>query len=173
MLYLPLFSRSKGTRLAKHRSLGILTLDLVSRAQVEEAVLPRQEVVSATRARDPGIRPAGSPGSSEVSIAKQPESRWQKQWAEMQDKVSVFCFHTICVWKLTPSSAEGLSRCVLTGILPDMGFLRITGIKHQDCNFCPSLELSKVLRGCVSCNRRRKALPENQVRREIAHACPF
>ena len=50
-------------------------------------MLPRKETTSATRARDPGVRPAGNPGSSAVSVVKQQQSRWQKQWAEMQDKV--------------------------------------------------------------------------------------
>ena len=57
--------------------------------QVEDAVLPREETASATRARDPNLRPAGEgrPQQTAVSVVKQEESRWQKQWAEMQDKV--------------------------------------------------------------------------------------
>jgi hypothetical protein len=45
--------------------------------------------VSATRARDPSIRPAGNPGTSAVTLAKPVDSKWQKQWMDMQQKARI------------------------------------------------------------------------------------
>jgi len=56
--------------------------------QVADAVLPREQTVSATRARDPSIRPAGTPGATGITLVKPPpESKWQRQWLDMQQKV--------------------------------------------------------------------------------------
>ena len=56
-----------------------------------DAVLPRDQAQSATRARDPSIRPAGNPGASGITVTKPPpESKWQKQWMDMQQKVGIY-----------------------------------------------------------------------------------
>ena len=61
--------------------------------QISDAVMPRQETVSATKARDPSIRPAGDPTSTGITIVQQEDSVWRKQWTRMQDKVmsTKFC----------------------------------------------------------------------------------
>ena len=56
--------------------------------KVEQAVLPKHETQSATRARDPSIRPASGSSSTGIAVVKQKESPWQKHWSEMQAKVS-------------------------------------------------------------------------------------
>lgn len=56
--------------------------------QVEEAVLPKQYTRSATRARDPSIRPATGSGATGITVVQQKDSRWHKQWNNMQQKVA-------------------------------------------------------------------------------------
>lgn len=51
-------------------------------------MLPRHDTRSATKARDPSVRPATGSSSTGITVVKQADSRWQKQWADMQSKVS-------------------------------------------------------------------------------------
>ncbi len=53
--------------------------------QVAAAVLPETPTSSATRAYDDSLRSEYVNQSSGITIA--PETRWQKQWKDMQDKV--------------------------------------------------------------------------------------
>ncbi len=53
--------------------------------QVAAAVLPDTPNSSATRAYDDSLRSEHVNQSSGITIA--PETRWQKQWKDMQDKV--------------------------------------------------------------------------------------
>jgi hypothetical protein len=53
--------------------------------QVAAAVLPENTTSSATRAYDESLR--GDHVNTSTGIAVAPETRWQKQWKDMQDKV--------------------------------------------------------------------------------------
>ena len=55
--------------------------------QVAAAVLPDTPTSSATRAYDDTLRSEHVNQSSGITIA--PETRWQKQWKDMQDKVLI------------------------------------------------------------------------------------
>ena len=59
--------------------------------QVAAAVLPETPNSSATRAYDDSLRSDYVNTSAGIIIA--PESRWQKQWKDMQDKVLASTCH--------------------------------------------------------------------------------
>jgi hypothetical protein len=63
-----------------------LKCDVFACLQVAAAILPEENLASATRAHAEELRapPTQSSGSAVVVV---PETRWRKQWREMQDKV--------------------------------------------------------------------------------------
>ena len=80
----------------------------LSFAQVAAAILPENTTASATRAYDDSLRSEATNTGGSVMVA--PETRWQKQWKDIEDKVMRSAFHpqaAICM-----SSMQSRS-CVL------------------------------------------------------------
>ena len=61
--------------------------------QVAAAVLPDTPTSSATRAYDESLR--SEHVNTSAGITNAPETRWQKQWKDMQDKVPTPSAHPL------------------------------------------------------------------------------
>lgn len=74
-----------GPVLPQHGLQAVIDVEHHRLMQVAAAILPEASSSSATRAYDDSLRSETVNTSSGITVA--PETRWQKQWKDMQAKV--------------------------------------------------------------------------------------